>query len=184
MRRFRLLTIGAAALLAAGLMATPAVADPSGPTTTTFRVQNGTLDITTPQSATFGQGPPGGSISGQLGEVFVADGRAAADASWVASVTSTDFTTGAGDVSETVPASDVDYWSGPVTGSTGNGTFTPGQPTAADAAVLDNTAALTALTHTAGTGNNAATWTPTLNIHVPPANQTGTYTGTVTHSVG
>ena len=183
MRTIRSFAIGTAVLLAVGLAAGPATAASSGPTTTTFQVQTGTLDITVPVSASIGQGPPGGTISGPLGEIFVADGRALADASWVASVVSTDFTAGAGGSGLTVPAADVGYWSGPVTSSTGNGTFTPGQPTAADAAVLDNTTALTALTHTGGTGNNAVTWTPTLNIHVPQANESGTYTGTVTHSV-
>ncbi|MGE7437671.1 MULTISPECIES: hypothetical protein [Kitasatospora] len=175
--------IGTAALLAAGLTTVPASAASSGPTTTTFQVQGGTLDITTPASAAIGQGPPGGTISGQLGNVLVADGRALADASWTASVISTDFTSGAGGSGLTIPATDVSYWSGPVTSSSGNGVFTPGQPASGNAAPLNNTTPLTALTHAGGTGNNTATWTPSLNVHVPQANESGTYTGTVTHSV-
>jgi hypothetical protein len=41
----------------------------------------------------------------------------------------------------------------------------------------------TAFTLTAGTGNNTATWNPTLVVALPAAAVVGTYTGTVTHSV-
>ncbi|WJK42161.1 hypothetical protein O7608_07170 [Solwaraspora sp. WMMA2056] len=42
---------------------------------------------------------------------------------------------------------------------------------------------VTAFSHDGGTGNNSATWNPTLDVNVPLANIAGTYTGTVTHSV-
>ncbi|GAA5196374.1 hypothetical protein GCM10023322_65130 [Rugosimonospora acidiphila] len=173
----------AAAAVAVGFTAAPAAAAPTASTVVTFDIGAGTLDIVAPASADLGTGSPGGTIDAALGPVTVTDGRASADASWIASVTSTNFVTGTGTPSEVILASEVDYWSGPATATTGNGTFTPGQPTAADAAPLDNAVALTAFTHVGGTGNNSATWDPTLVVNVPLDSEAGTYTGTVTHSV-
>ncbi|MFI9644053.1 hypothetical protein ACIG87_29055 [Micromonospora sp. NPDC051925] len=48
---------------------------------------------------------------------------------------------------------------------------------------LDNTTPLTAFTHVGGTGNNTATWNPTLVVNVPLDSQAGISPGTVTHSV-
>lgn len=39
------------------------------------------------------------------------------------------------------------------------------------------------MSHTGGTGNNFATWNPTLVVNVPVGTVQGVYTGTVTHSV-
>jgi hypothetical protein len=179
--RFRktFLPIAAAVVAVTGFATAPASAAPTGDTSTTFDVNAGTLDITVPATATIGSGAPGTTISGQLGAVTVSDTRATDPADWEATVTSTDFTTGAATAAETVAATDVDYSSGPATATTGNGTFTP----SLTPAPLDNTTPLTAFTHTGGTGVNSATWNPTLAIHVPLANVAGTYTGTVTHSV-
>lgn len=177
MRLHRALPLAGVAL-ALSLVAAPAAAAPTGDTETTFDVLAGTLDIVVPATATIGTGgQPGTTISGQLGSVTVDDTRAADDASWVTTVTSTDFTTGGGSTAETVTAADVDYASGPATATTGNGTFTP---TTTPAPIGTGT---TAFTHSGGTGNNSATWNPTLDVHVPLANVAGTYTGTVTHSV-
>ncbi|WP_433530159.1 hypothetical protein ACQPYA_28865 [Micromonospora sp. CA-263727] len=183
MRTRTILVSAVAAVAATALAASPALADPTDTTDTTFEVEAGTLDVTTPATADLGTGAPGDTISGQLGVVTVSDTRAADDASWEATVTSTDFTTGGATASETVPATAIDYWSGPATATTGNGTFTPGQATAGAAEPLDNTTGVVAFTHTGGTGNNTAAWNPTLDVNVPLANQAGTYTGTVTHSV-
>ncbi|WP_247662962.1 hypothetical protein [Micromonospora sp. U21] len=145
------------------------------------------MDIDAPTAATIGGagGAPGTTITGQLGDVAVSDTRATgADASWTASVISTDFTTGTATATETVLATQIDYWSGTATvGPAGTGTFTPGQANAGAAAALDNTTALTVFTHTGGTGVNSVSWNPTLDVNVPAANQSGTYAGTVTHSV-
>lgn len=166
-----------------GFLAAPASAAPTDTTTTTFEVLVGTLDIDAPATADLGDGAPGGTITGQLGAVTVTDSRGAADASWVASVTATNFQTGGGTPAETVLATEIDYWSGPSTTTTGTGTFTPGQATAAAAAPLNNVTLLPAFTHTGGTGGNTATWNPTLIVHVPLDSIAGVYTGTVTHSV-
>jgi hypothetical protein len=179
----RLLIIGTTTVLAVGLGAAPAVAAPTDTTTQTFELLAGTLDVEAPATADTGSGSPGGSVSGQLGSTTVTDGRASADASWTSTVASANFQTGAGLPSETILATEVDYWSGPAIATTGDGTFTPGQVNAAAAEALDNVDPLIAFTHTGGTGNNTASWNPTVVINVPLNGQAGVYTGTVTHSV-
>lgn len=170
-----------AAVAAAAAVATPATAATSGSTTTTFVVSGTGLSITVPATAALGTGTPGGTVSGALGAVTVTDGRGLLVASWTASVTSTAFTTGGGTTAETVPNTDVSYWSGLATATTGVGVFTPGQATALLAQALSTSR--TAYTLTAGVGNNTATWNPTIVVAVPAAAVVGTYTGTVTHSV-
>ncbi|MEU8113671.1 hypothetical protein [Micromonospora sp. NPDC048947] len=183
MRTAKIVLAGAAAAAMVGFLAAPAAAAPTDTTDTTFEVLAGTLDIVAPATADLGDGAPGGTITGQLGTVTVTDSRGAADASWVASVTATVFQTGGGSPPETVLPSEIDYWSGPATATTGDGTFTPGQATAGDAAALDSVTPLTAFTHSGGTGGNTAAWNPTLVVNVPLDSIAGVYTGTVTHSV-
>ena len=172
-----------AAAMATGLIAHPAAAAPSGDTDVTFEILAGSLDITVPPAADLGTGSPGTPLDGPLGAVTVTDGRASDDASWQTTVTATVFQTGGGTPSETILPSEIDYWSGPATATTGTGTFTPGQVNAAAAEPLDTVTPLIAFTHTGGTGNNTATWNPTLVVNVPLDSQAGVYTGTVTHSV-
>ncbi|MGW4462447.1 hypothetical protein [Micromonospora sp. NPDC004704] len=183
MRIGKILLVGTAAIAAVGLAAAPAAAAPEADTVVTFDIEAGTLDIVAPAAADLGGGAPDTDITGPIGPVTVTDSRASADASWEVTVTSTDFTTGGATASETILASEVDYWSGPATATTGDGTFTPGQATALLAEPLDNVAPLIAFSHVGGTGNNTATWNPTLIVHAPLDSQAGTYTGTVTHSV-
>ncbi|MBF9134336.1 hypothetical protein I0C86_36215 [Plantactinospora sp. S1510] len=183
MRTTRTLLLGAAATVALGLLASPAVAAPSGETDVTFEILAGTLDITVPATADLGTGSPGAPLDGPLGAVTVTDGRASDDASWEATVTATVFQTGGGTPPETILPSEIEYWSGPATATTGTGTFTPGQLTSAEAEPLDSVTPVVAFTHTGGTGNNTATWNPTLVVNVPLDSQAGVYTGTVTHSV-
>jgi hypothetical protein len=76
---------------------------------------------------------------------------------------------------------DIKYWSGPATGTTGTGTFTPGQVAAGNAQVLSS--ASTAFTLTSGNGTNTTTWQPTLVVIVPLTAAAGVYTGTITQSV-
>ncbi|OZV79740.1 hypothetical protein CA850_16860 [Micromonospora echinospora] len=175
--------MGAVAVAAVGLGATPAAAAPTDSTTVTFEILAGTLDIDAPTTADLGTGAPGGTITGSLGPVTVTDSRGATDASWVASVTASVFQTGGGTPPETVLPEEIDYWSGPATATTGTGTFTPGQATAGDAEPLSSVTPVVAFTHTGGTGGNTATWNPTLIVNVPLDSVAGVYTGTVTHSV-
>jgi hypothetical protein len=189
--RFGALGVAAAAVTAtvtATVLAAPAEADtcpPSTtcPTTVNFTVSSGVgLRIVVPDGpASIGTGEPGDPISGQLGFVTVSDDRAALNANWLASVSATGFTTGGGTAAETIPNSRVSYWSGPATATSGDGTPVPGQPNPASAVVLNETRP--AFSKSTGSGNNSATWNPTLVIDVPAAAVAGTYSGTVSHSV-
>ncbi|GAA2275371.1 MULTISPECIES: hypothetical protein [Kitasatospora] len=171
------LVAGAATVVAVAGVASAAPGD----TTVTFSVSGGSLAISVPGSASLGGGAPGNSISGQLGNVTVTDARALLTAAWTASVTSTSFKTGGGTTAETVPTSAVSYWSGTASATTGLGTFTPGQATAGQAQTLDTSRVAYSLS--GGTGDNSATWNPTLVIAIPASAVNGTYTGTVTHSI-
>ncbi|ACZ86214.1 hypothetical protein Sros_3275 [Streptosporangium roseum DSM 43021] len=182
---------GAAALVAAMVVvALPAQAgtcpaSTTCPTTVTFTVTApGGLTITVPDGpVNLGSGAPGTQIGGQLGPVTVSDQRAALTATWTATVIAATggFTTGGGTTPETIPTDDALYWSGPATATTGTGTFVPGQANAAAAQTLN--VSRTASSKTTGSGNNSATWNPTLLINVPDQAVAGVYTGTVNHSV-
>ncbi|TDT94092.1 hypothetical protein EDD99_8000 [Streptomyces sp. 846.5] len=171
------LAVGAAMVVAVAGVARAAPGD----TTVTFSVSGGSLGISVPSSAGMGSGLPGNTVSGQLGGVTVTDSRALLTAAWTASVISTSFKTGSGTTAETIPASAVSYWSGTATATSGLGTFTPGQATAGQAQSVDSSR--TAYSLAAGTGNNSATWNPTLVIAIPAGAVNGAYTGTVTHSI-
>nr|MDT0662702.1 hypothetical protein [Micromonospora sp. DSM 115978] len=178
MKRLSLLTIAVAAAL---MVATPALAQPSGDTTVTFTVGTSNLSIEVPSSANIGSAFPGGTAAGQLGPVRVTDLRAAATATWTATVVATSFTTDAATPDETIPTNAISYWSGPATATTGTGTFVPGQLTSGDAVTLNTPR--TAFSKTSGAGNNTATWNPTLEVAVPQGAVGGLYSGTVTHSI-
>lgn len=180
---------GAAALVAAtAVFATPAqaatcAAGTTCPTTVTFTITAGELEITVPDTVDLGSGAAGTVITGEIGPVTVDDERATLDATWEATVVAAvgGWTTGAGTPAETVPNTAVDYWSGESTDEVGDGTFVPGQPTAGDAVTIDTEQ--TAFSKTDGDGPNSATWNPTLVVNVPATAVAGIYTGTVNHSV-
>jgi hypothetical protein len=142
---------------------------------------SGALSVSVPATANLGSAPPDGTVSAHLGPVTVTDTRSPATATWTATVVATNFVTGTGSAAETISNVNVTYWSGMATSTTGPGTFTSGQPTSADAQTIN--VGRTAYSHTNGTGDNAATWNPTVSVHIPAANVAGTYTGTVTFSV-
>ncbi|MFG2046728.1 hypothetical protein ACGFIW_04780 [Micromonospora sp. NPDC048935] len=178
----RKLLAGLAGVAAVVALAGPAAADTTGNTIVTLTVDAaGGLSITVPATSNIGHGVEGSTISGQLGPVTVLDQRGSLTPNWSASVVSTDFVTGAGTAGETIPAINVLYWSGPATATAGGGTFTPGQPTSAQQVIIN--VPRTAMAHTGGTGNNFASWNPTLVVNVPEGTVEGVYTGTVTHSV-
>jgi len=104
MRISRMAGIAAATTALVAAAAVPAAADTTASTTTTFAVTAAELAITAPTTATLPDATPGGSTSGALGTVSVTDGRAALDASWVATATlDAPFTTGTGTTPETIP---------------------------------------------------------------------------------
>lgn len=173
MRTRSLLVVVAAGLLSLGI-ALPASADT---TTASVTVTGGTLTISAPAAAgslgSIANSVSGGTISGTLGQVTVNDARsAAAGSGWVASVISTAFTPSAG---PTIAASFVSYTAGTIT-KVGTATYTannPGNLTGVSAAV----------TATGITGDNSATWTPTINVAVPGGTVATTYSAIITHSV-
>jgi hypothetical protein len=180
--RTRLLAAAAAGVALAAFLTAPASAAPGDTIVTLTVVGAGGLTITVPANASLGTGAEGTSVSGQLGPVTVLDQRALLTPTWNASVISTDFETGGGSSGETIPNINVTYWSGGATATSGEGVFTPGQPTAAQAQIIN--VPRTAFSHAGGTGSNFATWNPTLVVAIPNDTVGGIYTGTVTHSVG
>jgi hypothetical protein len=150
----------------------------SGPGTQELRANE--LSITAPATAALGAGSPGGTLSAHLGTVKVDDTRLVL-ANWTATVSATNFTTGGGTSAETIAKSQVSYWSGPVTASTGAGVRVPGQLTALNAVSLATPK--TAFALQAVVLSTSTSWNPTLVVAVPAAAVAGAYTGTVTHSV-
>ena len=140
----------------------------------------GTLSVGVPATADLGSATPGANASGSLGPVTVRDERLLSDATWIATVVATGFAAGASPA-QNISSINVSYWSGPATSTTGIGTFTSGQPTQADAQIIN--VGRTAFTHTNGIGNNTATWNPHVSVHIPAGAVVGIYTGKVTFSV-
>lgn len=168
-----LLVAGATVALALGI-AVPASA---AITAATVTVTGGALSITAPANAgslgTLANTVLGGTINGQLGQVQVNDARgAAAGSGWVATVIATAFTPNAG---ATIGAAAIGYTAGAIA-KVGTATFTANDPP-------NLTGAVAAVTATGITGDNSATWNPTINFTVAGGTLTGTYSGTITHSV-
>jgi hypothetical protein len=174
MRARSLVVGGIAAALTLGL-ALPAFADP---TTATITISGGSLSITVPADAgNLGSPRPNtvlaGTISGSLGQVQVNDARsAAAGSGWVASAISTTFAPPAGTA---IAASAVSYAAGTIT-KVGTATFTANNPG-------DLTAVVPVVTATGITGDNSATWNPTITVTVPGGMAANVYSATITHSV-
>jgi hypothetical protein len=172
--------LSVAAVMGAALTSTAASAavmapGPPVPTTVTFTVTSGLLTLSAPGSAALGTSRPASTITGALGLVTVTDDRALLAAAWTVSASSTDFTTGTGASLSVIPVADADYDPHQIA-TTGTITAT------ATTITLSGTPA-TVVAGTAGTGNNTASWNPTMSIDVPPDAVGGDYTGTLTQSV-
>ena len=158
--------------LAAVLASVLALATPAG----------AAVSISVPSTANLGSAPTGSpSLSAQLGTITVT-GSGLVAPSFIARVSATIFTTGAGGPDETIPKTSILYWSGPATTVSGlvSGGV-PGQLTSAQAVDLT-------VTRTAFSGQGVALsitvkWNPTIIINIPASAVAGTYTGTITHSV-
>lgn len=87
-------------------------------------------------------------------------------------VISTAFTPPSG---PTIAASAVGYTAGAIA-KTGTATFTANDPG-------NLTGAVAAVTATGITGDNSATWNPTINVAVPGGTIANVYSATITHSV-
>lgn len=171
MKRFTVLVVSVTTALS--WVAGPAHAA----TNTTFTLAGGNLSITVQDTATLSIGASAlimPDASGQLGSVTVNDLRAAANASWTASVLSSAFTNG----TTTVAPTGVSYNSGAATGTTGSGTRTVNSGT-----FVDDETEMTAFSLSDGVGNNSTTWNPTVTVDLPNDATAGEYSGTITHSV-
>jgi hypothetical protein len=175
--RTRHLLAGAAA---GGLLLCLALPSPSAsadPTPATVTIVGGVLSITVPADGgnlgTRANTVAGGTISGPLGQVQVNDARsAAAGSGWVATVISTAFTPPAGPA---IPGTAVGYTAGTIV-KVGTATYTANNP--------GNVVAVSpVVTATGITGDNSATWTPTINVAVPGGMAAGVYSAVITHSV-
>jgi hypothetical protein len=150
-----------------GFTALPAAADP---TVTTFSMTGGSLTFSVQGTASLtgeATGVAANVITGTLGAVSVTDARGGTTG-WVTSAISTQFTGPS-------VSTDVRYTNGTVT-KTGTNTV---------AAVTDVTiiGAVAVATATAVSGNNTASWNPTLDVSLPAGALAGAYTGTVTTSI-
>ena len=146
-------------------------------TPATITITGGTLEISAPTASvnlgTLVNTVGGGTVSGQLGMVQVSDARsAAAGSGWVASAISSAFTPATGTA---IAASAVGYAAGPIT-KVGTAVYTANDPD-------DLTAVTPAVTASGITGDNSATWNPTINVAVPGGTAAGVYSATITHSV-
>lgn len=97
---------------------------------------------------------------------------AAAGAGWVVTIISTAFTPTSG---PTIGAAAVGYTAGAIT-KLGTATFTANNPT-------NLVGVVPAVTATAITGDDSATWNPTINVFVAGGTAAGVYTGTITQSL-
>jgi alpha-tubulin suppressor-like RCC1 family protein len=150
----------------------------------------GELSITVPDTATLSSATPGGTASGQLGEVTVTDDRATGAGTWVVSVSMTDFTSGVAPAPVyTIPATAVTYTiAGPPDAFTGVDGTSPVNHARPPGVTFGAAAAPPALPGNdvevvTGSGTYAVTWDPAISVAVPRTAVAGTYTATITHSV-
>lgn len=178
-RRTRLVVAGVAALGLVGL-AVPAQAATSGDTTVTFTLAAGELAISAPASANLGT--VGGTatvaqVTGQLGNTVVTDNRGGVASIHNVTLSSGDFTTGTGGANKTIAGSTVTAMSGAVTHTNTTATAV------AVATIVAVPSGSTIMGLSAYTGNDKATYNPTVTIPIPVTNVAGTYTGTITQTV-
>jgi hypothetical protein len=176
MRKILLVTSAVAAGLV-GVLAGPASA---GTTATTFTVTGNAsgLTVSNPASASAIATAAAGATtaSGSLGNITVTDPRGSLAATWTATVSATDFTTGTATSNETVAKGSITY-------SSGVGTAAVGQVGAMVPSVGVSLASSATAATWAGVGNNTVTWNPTLTFALQASQVAGTYSGTITHSV-
>lgn len=148
----------------------------------TFTLTAGALTVSDPADKSLGTVATGtASITNTLGSTSVTDNRGSLLGTWTSTVSSTDFVTGTATADETIAKSNVSYYSGLATASSGTAVLVPGQATSLLA--QDLSTSRTAFSANAIVGNNSATWVPTVVVTIPSDSVAGTYTGTITHSV-
>ena len=139
------------------------------------------LGSTHPGVVTGTTGAPVGS-AGNFGTVTVTDNRGVNPASWTATVSSTSFTNTVTSA-DVIPVADATY----LTGTVSPTVTTPANSTATSihgtSPLTLTGAAVSVVTESNFDGDNAATWTPEIDVAVPATAVVGIYDGTVTHSV-
>ncbi len=185
MKKSRSYVLGAAAVIGAALATTGASGARASPlqnptTTVTFTVTSGALTINAPLGValvpgTGDSGLPGTSVAGTMGDTVVTDNRAALLTPWIATVSESPFTTGAGSLAQTISAGAATYDPGTVA--------TTGDITATGSTVTLSGSNQQVVTD-AGSGDNTATWDATITLAIPATAVVGDYTGTLTSSVG
>lgn len=162
------------AAVAGALVAGSALPASAADTGTTFTINSGTLALSVQADATLTPAASGTTaITGSLGAVSVNDARGGT-AAWTVSGASTAFT----GARVTAPSSStaVSYTGGVVT-ETGTITVADGTQTTLTGA------AVSVVAPTELSGNNTASWTPTLAVTMPAGALADTYSGTVTTSI-
>jgi hypothetical protein len=161
---------GAAALL----VLAPALPAGAADTPVSILLSGGALSISVPGAVALASGAvTDTSVSGQLGSVTVTDSRAADPASWIASVSGTPFVNGTHSLG-------AETYSTGVVSSTG---IPISQFTITSPLTLSTTPQATVTLNPTSSGNNTATWDPTISVDVPAGSVAGTYSAVITHSV-
>ncbi len=176
MRRSSTLLLGAVATAAAALTtALPASAATTGTTTATFNLTGGSLDISVPANAEFGDFPvTNTNVGGPLGTVSVTDTRGIAGATWTASLATTGFVSAGNQ--PVVPPENITYDPGTISATNVTATGTPRPALSADPQVI--------VQGTGGTGVNIASWSGQVNAAIPPtANVAGTLSAQFVYSI-
>lgn len=176
MRKALVLGTAAASILAVAA-AGPASADT---TNATFELTAGSLSIDAPATASLGRvasSTTASTLTGQLGTTTVTDTRGSLTAAYQVLLTSGNFTTGTAGATETILGSTVTSMSGAVTHTNTTATKVATETTVP----VGPTVPIMGLS--AYSGNDSATYNPTVVIPVPVTNVAGTYTGVVTQTV-
>lgn len=153
------------------LMAITAPSASADTTSVTFALVGGSLSVSAQPTAAWGNKGGSGttSVVGQLGNTVVTDNRGGV-VGWSVGAATGSFTNGA------TTATGVSYSSGVPT-ITGLVAATSSGATALSATAVEVVAG------TVVTGNNTATWNPTLTVTLPSSSTVGDYTGTITTSL-
>jgi hypothetical protein len=146
-------------------------------TNVTFSLTGGSLTLTAPASATLtaagALGVTGTSVSGQLGSTTVSDERGALTHSVTVTMSSTNFSDGAGN---SVAATNATGYSGVATTSG----VAVAVPTATGQALSGTGSTILTLNSVIGSGG--ATYNPTVDVTIPAGTVAGNYSGTVTQT--
>lgn len=153
------------------LMAATAPSASADATGVTFALAGGSLSVSAQPTAALGDKGGSGttSVVGQLGNTVVTDNRGGVTG-WSVGAATGSFTNGA------TTATGVSYSSGVAT-VTGLVVATSTGVTAMSATAAQ------VVVGTVVTGNNTATWNPTLTVTLPSSSTAGDYTGTITTSL-